>query len=63
MDPGPPPLLDPGPDDDFKTAAVEVIDKSGQLDPGAGDTIDISPGALGPTRSERTTVRVTRRTP
>ena len=47
MDPGPPPLLDPGPDDDFKTAAVEVIDKSGQLDPGAGDTIDISPGALG----------------
>ncbi|HEU4354244.1 MAG TPA: vanadium-dependent haloperoxidase [Actinomycetota bacterium] len=47
MDPGPPPLLDPGPDDDFKAAAVEVIDKSGQLDPAQGVMVDISPGALG----------------
>ncbi len=47
MDPGPPPRIGRGADDDFKAAAVEVIDKSAQLDPAAGVTIDISPGALG----------------
>ena len=45
-------------DDDFKTAAVEAIDKSGQLDPEPGH--DDLPRRQ---RAQRTTVRVTRRTP
>lgn len=48
LDPGPPPRLgDPLSDRAYKDEAVEVIRDSSQLDPAVGDTIDISPGALG----------------
>jgi hypothetical protein len=48
MDPGPPPrLADPGSDQAYKDAAVEVIRLSGQLDPAQGVMVDISPGTLG----------------
>jgi len=48
MDPGPPPFLgDPVSDRDYKADAVEVIDKSGQLDPAQGVMVDISPASLG----------------
>jgi hypothetical protein len=48
IDPGPPPRLgDPATDQTFKDQAVEVIRYSSQLDPTAGATIDISPGARG----------------
>jgi hypothetical protein len=44
IDPGPPPLLG---DDAFGQAAIDVIVASSWLDPSDGETIDISPGALG----------------
>ncbi len=48
IDPGPPPRLgDPATDQVFKEQAVEVIRDSSLLDPTAGATIDISPGARG----------------
>jgi hypothetical protein len=48
LDPGPPPRLgDPLTDQAFKDEAVEVIRDSSTLDPGAADTLDISPGARG----------------
>ena len=48
IDPGPPPRLgDPVTDAAFKQAATAVIRYSSQLDPSAGATIDIGPGALG----------------
>jgi hypothetical protein len=48
FDPGTPPRLgDPGSDEEFKISAVEVVELSARLDPGDGETIDISPGALG----------------
>jgi hypothetical protein len=48
IDPGPPPRLgDPATDQAFKDQAVEVIRDSATLDPAAGATLDISPGALG----------------
>jgi len=48
IDPGPPPRLgDPATDQAFKDQAVEVIRDSSLLDPTAGATIDISPGARG----------------
>jgi hypothetical protein len=48
IDPGPPPRLgDPATDQAFKDQAVEVIRDSSQLDPAAGLTIDVSPGARG----------------
>ena len=48
FDPGPPPRLgDPATDQAFKDQAVEVIRDSSELDPTAGTTIDISPGARG----------------
>jgi hypothetical protein len=48
IDPGPPPRLgDPATDQQFKDQAVEVIRLSSLLDPSQGQTIDISPGALG----------------
>ncbi len=48
IDPGPPPRLgDAATDQAFKDAAVEVIRFSATLDPAAGRSIDISPGAQG----------------
>lgn len=47
IDPGPPPLLGTATDQAYKEAAVDVIRYSSALDPSSGDTIDISPGALG----------------
>jgi hypothetical protein len=48
IDPGPPPRLgDPATDQAFKDQAVEVIRDSSELDPAAGTTIDVSPGARG----------------
>lgn len=48
LDPGPPPKLgDPDTDQEFKAEVVEVIGLSSMLDPSLGNTIDISPGALG----------------
>ncbi len=48
IDPGQPPLLgDPATDQAFKDQAVEVIRRSGELDPTDGVTIDVSPGAFG----------------
>ena len=48
IDPGPPPRLgDPATDQVFKDQAVEVIRDSSLMDPTAGATIDISPGARG----------------
>ncbi|NNC74398.1 MAG: vanadium-dependent haloperoxidase [Acidimicrobiia bacterium] len=48
IDPGPPPLLgDPATDETFKNDATVVIRFSSLLDPAAGATIDISPGAIG----------------
>lgn len=50
LDPGEPPMLgDPDTDGEFKAAIVAVIASSAILDPGSGDTIDISPGLLGDT--------------
>jgi hypothetical protein len=48
VDPGPPPSLH-GPDGGaaYKEAAVEVIRRSSLLDPSDGETIDISPAAIG----------------
>ena len=46
--PGEPPRLgDPDTEEEFRTAAVEVLELSSLLDPGQGATIDISPGAMG----------------
>jgi hypothetical protein len=47
IDPGPPPRLGDGTDEEFKQAALHVIRFSGELDPNDGVTMDISPGALG----------------
>jgi uncharacterized protein DUF6851/vanadium-dependent haloperoxidase-like protein len=48
IDPGPPPRLgDPATDQAYKDQAVEVIRDSSQLDPSAGLSIDVSPGARG----------------
>jgi hypothetical protein len=48
VDPGPPPLLgDPVSDDEFKRAVNEVIRYSAALDPGSGETVDISPRVQG----------------
>jgi hypothetical protein len=47
IDPGPPPQLGGATDQAYKDAAVEVIRYSAQLDAASGDTIDISPGAVG----------------
>ncbi len=48
VDPGPPPILgDPAGDREFKDAVVAVIEASAGLDPSSGQTIDISPGAIG----------------
>jgi hypothetical protein len=47
IDPGLPPLLGGDEDARFKAANVDVIRKSGQLDPDDGVRIDISPGAMG----------------
>jgi hypothetical protein len=48
MDPGAPPLLhDPMSDQEFKEAAIEVIRKSSELDPGDRRLIDISPASMG----------------
>jgi hypothetical protein len=53
VDPGPPPLLgcDPAPpcpsDSEFKDAVVRVIAFSSGVDPNDGESIDISPGAIG----------------
>jgi hypothetical protein len=48
LDPGPPPHLgDAASDQAYKDEAVEVIEKSSQLDPTDGVTIDISPAAMG----------------
>lgn len=48
IDPGSPPRLgDPATDTAFKQAAVDVIRYSSRLDPADGETVDISPGALG----------------
>ncbi|MFT4572749.1 MAG: hypothetical protein ACI91F_003654 [Candidatus Binatia bacterium] len=46
-DPGLPPQLAGADDAQFKTANVEVIEKSATLDPDDGAMIDISPGARG----------------
>jgi hypothetical protein len=48
IDPGPPPRLRDGTSDAaFKEAALDVIRASSELDPGDGDSLDISPGNLG----------------
>jgi hypothetical protein len=48
VDPGPPPLLgDPVSDYEFKLAVNEVIRYSAALDPGSGETVDISPRVQG----------------
>jgi hypothetical protein len=48
LDPGDPPYLgDPASDRAFKEAAVEVLRYSSLLDPAAGVSMDISPGAFG----------------
>jgi hypothetical protein len=47
IDPGPPPLFGTATDQAYKDAAVEVIRASSQLDPGSGETIDISPASFG----------------
>jgi len=47
IDPGPPPLFGTETDDEYKAAAIEVIRYSSRLDASSGETIDISPGALG----------------
>ena len=62
MDPGEPPRLGTASAGAFKDDAVAVIRYSSLLDPGAGVTIDISPGSLGATRSGATTAPATRRT-
>ncbi len=46
-DPGAPPALGAGTDQLFKDGNVEVIAKSGLLDPSSGVMIDVSPGARG----------------
>ncbi len=46
-DPGPPPLLGGEGDEEFKAAAVQVIEFSSWMDPDDGVMIDISPGARG----------------
>jgi VCBS repeat protein/ASPIC/UnbV protein/uncharacterized protein DUF6851 len=46
IDPGPPPIGTPE-DAAYKQAAVDVIRRSAQLDPTAGQTIDIAPDAMG----------------
>jgi len=47
IDPGPPPMLGTATDQAYKDAAIVVIRASSQLDPGSGDTIDISPASFG----------------
>ena len=48
IDPGPPPRLgDPVTDKDFKDQAVQVIERSSELDAAGAPTIDISPGSIG----------------
>ena len=47
LDPGPPPVLGGASDEAFKAGNVAVIGYSSLLDPNQGQTIDISPGAIG----------------
>jgi hypothetical protein len=48
IDPGPAPVLgDPATDAEFKRAALAVLRYSSVLDPGDGETIDVSPDTLG----------------
>ena len=48
IDPGAPPQLDdPATRADFQQAAIDVIEDSSQLDPGDGETVDISPADQG----------------
>ncbi len=47
IDPGPPPLLGQATDDEFKAEAIEIIERSSQLDASDGVMVDIGPGALG----------------
>ncbi len=48
IDPGPPPRLgDPATDDEYKAAAVEVLEFSSQIDPADGVKLDTGPGSLG----------------
>jgi hypothetical protein len=48
IDPGPPPRLhDPETDGALRQAALDVLVRSSELDPGDDVTIDIGPGALG----------------
>jgi hypothetical protein len=46
IDPGPPPGIEDG-DGAYAAAAVEVIQKSSEMDPADGETVDIGPGAFG----------------
>ena len=46
-DPGPPPRLGGAGDAQFRDEVVEIIRRSGQLDPDDGVVLDISPGAFG----------------
>ena len=48
IDPGPPPRLgDPATDQAFKDQAVQVIERSSELDAAGAPTIDVSPATLG----------------
>ena len=48
IDPGPPPELgNPASDQEFKNEAVDIIRYSSHLDPGDGETVDVSPASLG----------------
>ena len=47
LDPGPPPRFGTATDGEFKQSALELIRRSSQLDPADGNTMDISPAALG----------------
>jgi hypothetical protein len=48
IDPGPPPRLgDPATDQAFKDQAVQVIERSSELDAAEAPTIDVSPATLG----------------
>jgi hypothetical protein len=48
IDTGPPPELgNPASDTEFKNEAVDIIRYSSHLDPGDGETVDVSPASLG----------------
>jgi hypothetical protein len=47
IDPGPQPRLDGANDPQFRAQVLDVIQRSGQLTPDDGATLDISPGACG----------------